>query len=54
MLQRLLALVQALISPTGATLGFVLALTLPLLFVALPSVDAGLLVAVPLLIALVS
>ncbi len=54
MLQRPLALVQALISPPGATLGFVLALTLPLLFVPLLSVDAALLVAVSLLIALVS
>ena len=54
LLQRPLALLQALISPPGATLGFVLALTLPLLFVPLLSVDAALLVAVPLLIALVS
>ena len=54
LLQRPWALLQALISPPGATLGFVLALTLPLLFVPLLSVDAALLVAVPLLIALVS
>ena len=47
-------MLQALVSPPGATLGFVLALTLPLLFVPLLSVDAALLVAVPLLIALVS
>ena len=54
MLRRPLAVLQALVSPPGATLGFVLALTLPLLFVPLLSVDAALLVAVPLLIALVS
>ena len=48
------ALVQGFISPPGATLGFVLAVTLSLLFVPLLSVDAALLVAVPLLIALVS
>ena len=54
MLRQPLALLQALVSPPGATLGFVLALTLPLLFVPLRSVDAALLVAVPLFIALVS
>ena len=54
MLRQPLAVLQALVSPPGATLGFVLALTLPLLFVPLLSVDAALLVAVPLLIALVS
>ena len=54
MLGRPLALLQALVSPPGATVGFVLALTLPLLFVPLLSIDAGLLVLVPLLIALVS
>ena len=54
MLRQPLALLQALLSPPGATLGFVLALTLPLLFVPLRSVDAALLVAVPLFIALVS
>ena len=40
--------------PPGATLGFLLALTLPLVFVPFRSLDAALLVAVPLLIALVS
>lgn len=54
MLRQPLALLQALVSPPGATLGFVLALTLPLLFVPLCSVDAALLVAVPLFVALVS
>ena len=54
MLRKPLAVLQALVSPPGATLGFVLALTLPLLLIPLLSVDAALLVAVPLLIALVS
>lgn len=54
MLQQPLAVLQALVSPPGATLGFVLALTLPLLFVPLLSPDAALLVAAPLFIALVS
>ena len=54
LLLRPLALLQALVSPPGATLGFVLALTLPLLFVPLLSLDAALLVSVPLLIALIS
>ena len=54
MLSQPLALLQAIVSPPGATLGFVLALTLPLLFIPLLSIDAGLLVLVPLLIALVS
>lgn len=54
MLRQPLAVLEALVSPPGATLGFILALTLPLLFVPLLSADAGLLVAVPLLIALVS
>ena len=53
MLRQPLALLQALVSPPGATVGFVLALTLPLvLFVPLLSVDAALLMLVPLLIAL--
>jgi len=54
MVSQPLAVLQALVSPPGATLGFVLALSLPLLFVPLVSADAALLVAVPLLIALVS
>ena len=54
LLRKPLALLQALVSPPGATLGFVLALTLPLLFVPLLSLDVVLLVAVPLLIALIS
>ena len=54
LLMRPLALLQALVSPPGATIGFVLALTLPLLFVPLLSLDAALLVSVPLLIALIS
>ncbi len=54
MLQRPLALLQALVSPPGGTLGFVLALSLPLLFVPLRSVDALLLMLAPLLIALLS
>ena len=54
MLSRPLALLQALISPPGATVGFLLALSLPLLFVPLLSVDAVLLMAAPLLIALLS
>ena len=54
MLSRPGALLQALVSPPGATLGFVLALSLPLLFVPLLSLDAALMVAVPLLVALLS
>ena len=54
MLSQPLALLQSLITPPGATLGFLLALTLPLVFVPFRSLDAALLVAVPLLIALVS
>ena len=54
MLRRPLALFEALVSPPGATLGFLLALSLPLLFVPLFSVDALLLMAAPLLIALLS
>ena len=54
MLQRPLALIQALVSPPGGTLGFLLALSLPLLFVPLRSVDALLLMFAPLLIALLS
>ena len=54
MLQRPLALIQALVSPPGGTLGFLLALSLPLLFVPLRSVDALLLMVAPLLIALLS
>ena len=54
MLREPLAVLQALVSPPGATLGFVLALTLPLLFVPLLSVDALLLVSAPLFVALVS
>lgn len=54
MLRRPLALLEALISPPGETLGFVLALSLPLLFVPIFSVDALLLMAAPLLIALLS
>ena len=42
---------KALVSPPGATLGFVLALSLPLVLVPLFSVDAALLVLAPLLIA---
>ena len=54
MLQKPLALLQALVSPPGATLGFLLALSLPLLLVPWFSVDAILIVSVPLLIALLS
>ena len=54
MLSRPWAVLQALISPPGATLGFLLALSLPLALVPFLSVDAALLVAVPLFIALVS
>ena len=54
MLGRPLALLEALISPPGGTLGFLLALSLPLLFVPVFSVDAVLLMAAPLLIALLS
>lgn len=54
LLSRPSALLQAILSPPGATVGFVLALSLPLLFVPLLSLDAVLLMAVPLLIALVS
>ena len=54
MLRRPLALLQALVSPPIETLGFLLALSLPLLFVPLRSVDAVLLMAGPLLIALLS
>ena len=54
MLREPLSVLQALVSPPGATLGFVLALTLPLLFVPLLSVDALLLVSAPLFVALVS
>ena len=54
LLRRPDALLQAVVSPPGATLGFVLALSLPLLFVPLLSLDGALLMAVPLLIALVS
>ncbi len=54
MLREPLAVLQALVSPPGATLGFVLALTLPLLFIPLLSVDALLLVSAPLFVALVS
>ena len=54
MLQKPAALLQALVSPPGATLGFLIALTLPLLLVPLFSVDAALIVSAPLLIALLS
>ncbi len=54
MLREPLAVLQALVSPPGATLGFVLALTLPLLFIPLLSLDALLLVSAPLFVALVS
>ena len=54
MLRNPLAFVQAIVSPPGATLGFLLGLSLPLLLIPLLSVDAALLVAAPLLIALVS
>lgn len=54
MLRNPLALLEAIVSPPGATLGFLLALSLPLLLIPLVSLDSALLVAVPLLIALVS
>ena len=54
MLRQPLALLEALVSPPGATLGFVLALSLPLVLVPLFSVDAALLMLAPLLIALLS
>ena len=54
MLSRPAALLQALVSPPGATLGFGLALTLPLVFVPFLSVDAALMMAIPLLVALLS
>ena len=55
MLRQPLALLEALVSPPGATLGFVLALSLPLVLVPLGfSVDAALLMLAPLLIALLS
>ena len=54
MLRHPLALLQAIVSPPAATLGFLLALSLPLLLIPLLSVDSALLVAAPLLIALVS
>ena len=54
MLSRPLAVLEAIVSPPDATLGFVLALSLPLLFVPLLSVDTALLLSAPLLIALVS
>ena len=54
MAQKPVALLGALVSPPGATLGFLLALTLPLLLVPLFSVDVALIVSAPLLIALLS
>jgi len=54
MVRRPLALLQALVSPPGATLGFLLALSLPLVLVPLLSVDGALLMVAPLLIALLS
>ena len=54
MLQKPVALLEALVSPPGATLGFLIALSLPLLLVPLFSVDAALIVSAPLLIALLS
>ena len=54
MLQNPVALLQALVSPPGATLGFLIALSLPLLLVPLFSVDVALIVSAPLLIALLS
>lgn len=53
-LSRPFAVLLALVSPPIATLGFLLALSLPLLFVPLVSVDAALLVSGPLFVALVS
>ena len=54
MLRHPLALLRSVGVPPGATLGFLLALSLPLLLIPLLSVDSALLVAAPLLIALVS
>ena len=54
MLRQPMALIEALVSPPGATLGFVLALSLPLVLVPMLSVDAALLMLAPLLIALLS
>lgn len=54
MLQKPVAVLEALVSPPGATFGFLIALSLPLLLVPLLSVDAALMVSVPLLIALLS
>ena len=54
MVQKPVALLGALVSPPVATLGFLLALTLPLLLVPLFSVDVALIVSAPLLIALLS
>ena len=48
MVQKPVALLEALVSPPGATLGFLLALTLPLLLVPLFSVDVALIVSAPL------
>ncbi|NOL48516.1 MAG: DUF2079 domain-containing protein [Synechococcus sp. MIT S9220] len=53
-LRRPFAVLLALVSPPFATLGFLLALSLPLFFVPLVSVDAALLVSGPLFVALVS
>ena len=54
MLRQPIALLEALVSPPGATLGFVLALSFPLVLVPLISLDAALLMLAPLLIALLS
>ena len=54
LLSRPFAVLLALVTPPVATLGFLLALSLPLLFIPLISVDAALLVSGPLLVALVS
>ena len=54
MLRRPFAVLLSLVSPPIATLGFVLALSLPLLFVPLVSIDGLLLMAAPLFVALVS
>ena len=54
MVQKPVALLGTLVSPPVATLGFLLALTLPLLLVPLFSVDVALIVSAPLLIALLS
>ena len=53
-LRRPFAVFLALVSPPVVTLGFLLALSLPLLFVPLISLDAALLVSGPLFVALVS